>query len=390
MKLISFLRTVLLVGILLPISCEQAGKTRASLPIETHYSIGTQHFIWQDSTRKDPHYGGNRLVNAQIWYPIEAQSATQESPLAPYMFGGKIVLDQLEGWSSDDLTLVENIPTHALMNVPIKSSHTPYPILLFSPSLGGLLSYYSQYAESFAKSGYVVMGVNHLYESEYVLQADSSFTPYLGTFHDSLESLNIPDQLTGDEFREAKSERSKVLAEDLIFCLNQLAKLNRSSFQTQLDFDKVGVWGHSIGGAAAIYASLLDERFKAVINMDGTPPSPGLEAGIEVPFLFLEDLTAYETHQGYRIQYDRRNNFCQKGSASAYRILIGGIQHNSFWDVLQYTRGNQEESEAHQALLGTLNAYMQAFFQAHLHDQAYSLESIKTDSLEVLIFPDSS
>ena len=37
---------------------------------EDQYSkIGTKSFKWKDSERVDAYYGGNRLVNVQIWYP---------------------------------------------------------------------------------------------------------------------------------------------------------------------------------------------------------------------------------------------------------------------------------------------------------------------------------
>jgi hypothetical protein len=63
-------------------------------------------------------------------------------------------------------------------------------------------------------------------------------------------------------------------ANDLRFVLDQIERLNRdpnSIFDHQLDLKKIGAFGHSFGGAAAILAALQDTRILAVLNLDSSP-----------------------------------------------------------------------------------------------------------------------
>jgi len=305
---------------------------------------------------------------------------------AQYIPNISTIWQQLDNWNEKDYVTVSEIKTKSHLNYPISKEEKNYPILIFSPSLGGNTSYYNYYAEKLAQWGFIVVGVNHLYESEYVIGADKSVYPHNSTFHDSIENLKIPEQITSDQFRELKSERMKVLGDDIIFCLNQLELINPSNFENRINLNKVGGWGHSIGGAAVTYASILDNRILAVLNMDGTPPSVALNNGIDIPFMFLEDFTDYENHSGYKMQYDRRSDFCAKGNAIAYRILIEGINHNSFLDVDYYTAKDKNEQNDYEKRLSLFLEYMIIFYEHTLNREPIYLKDSKTDSLEIIVF----
>ena len=72
---------------------------------------------------------------------------------------------------------------------------------------------YTYYAEKLAKCGFVVVGINHLYESEYVIDNNMNIIPANLAFHDSLKTLDIPKQITAEKYREVKGIRQKVLGE---------------------------------------------------------------------------------------------------------------------------------------------------------------------------------
>ncbi|NNF33804.1 MAG: hypothetical protein HKN68_06830 [Saprospiraceae bacterium] len=345
-------------------------------------SIGVKQFIWTDESRTDDYNGGNRIINAKVWYPSEEDASLAEPAL--YYFKIEEAYQSLSNWSEEDLKSVNEIKTNSSLNAPIKASSDKYPLIIFSPGLGGNLSLYSFYAESLAERGYIVMGINHLYESEYVIDQVGNTHPVNITFHDSLKTLDIPGQITADQYREVKGERQKVLGEDIVFGLNQI--LNDAFFREHLDKDRIGVFGHSIGGAGAIYANILDDRIKAVIDLDGTPPSLALANGISAPFLFVEDLTDYENHQGYAKQHARRNDFCVKNKSESWRILMGGSSHSSFTDM-GYIFGDDEQ-EKRQALkfLKLTSGYMHSFFSHHLKAEDMDLEEMKSDSLEIIYF----
>ncbi|MDX1479004.1 MAG: hypothetical protein R3301_14925 [Saprospiraceae bacterium] len=348
----------------------------------TSTGIGVRQFIWQDTARTDAFYGGYRLINAQVWYP--AVPPGPQSVPAEYYFRINKAHRQLSNWSAKDVRDVAAVQTNGTMDAPMQKEPLHFPLLVFSPSLGGHLSQYTYYAEFLAQHGYIVIGINHLYESEYVL--DTAGTVYTANlfFHDSLKTLPIPEKITADEYRAVKGIRHEVLGRDIVFALDQL--LATSFFKDRIDTAAIGVFGHSIGGAAAVYASILDRRFRAVVNLDGTPPTLALENGIAVPFMFIEDLTDYENHPGYAILHARRNNFCLLNQQDSWRILIGGANHNSFLEIHYYLADSPSERAQAPAFLSQSGEYLRTFFSHHLRAEPLQIEAIRTDSLEIIHF----
>lgn len=339
--------------------------------------------------RMDEYYGGWRVVNAQIWYPSQSIDPAGDVELAPYYYKLAEAARQLPWWTAQDIRAAQNIETQSALNAPIRPREKAYPLILFSPSLGGHTSHYTYYAEALAQAGYVVLGVNHLYESMYVQTEANEIIPAQLSFHDSLKELDIPAQISVDEYRAVKGIRQQVLGSDLLFALDQISDLNTTIFNGQIDLQRIGACGHSIGGAAAISAAYQDARISAVVNLDGTPPSVALENGIKGPFLFIEDLTDYDNHPGYQKLHQRRNTFCEKVEEASYRILITNINHDSFLDTnLHFGESADERMEA-QDNLSQISSYIRRFLDHHLGPSGSPfLRPTQSDSLEILVFPD--
>ncbi len=380
-------RIVLLCSILvLIISCNKTETLKNSIPNISKEAIGTKSFVFTDSLRIDPTYGDYRIINLRVWFPTALKKDKENLLKTEYYYAFKDVKKELRHWTSGDIEFMEALKTNSIENATILKPKAPYPIIFLSPSLGGNLSLYSFYAEALVKEGYVVVGVNHLYESEYVIDNKKTYYPTNQVFHDSLKTLKIPEDISADEYRAAKDVRQRVLGEDLIFCLNTLEKLNSKDFSNSIDFEKIGVFGHSMGGTAAIYASYLDNRFKAVINIDGTPPSIILNTGINKPFLFIEDLTDYKNHKGYGKMHKRRNDFCEANREESYRILIGNTNHNSFLDINFHTAENEIEKIKALSVLNKTSFYINSFFNHHLKGENLSFKVEQQDALEIIKF----
>ncbi len=79
--------------------------------------------------------------------------------------------------------------------------------------------------------------------------------------------------------------------DDIAFVLDRLARLNASDssgkFTGRLDMTRVGVFGHSLGGAVAAQFCHEDSRCKAGIDIDGAPHGSVIQAGLRQPFMFL-------------------------------------------------------------------------------------------------------
>ncbi|MEZ4824988.1 MAG: hypothetical protein R3C61_01650 [Bacteroidia bacterium] len=333
----------------------------------------------------DDYYRETRKVNVQVWYP--GNKVDSGSIKTPYLLFSDKFYQRLEGWTDGDYGVVQKVETASFVGTPVKGDLNKTPLLIFSPSLGGNLSYYTYYAEYFATHGYIVMGINHLFESEAVVFNDVVY-PAKHSFYDSLKTLKIPEEISAEKYREAMSARQKILAQDIQFSLNQL--LEDPEIGRLIDTTKLAAFGHSIGGAAAIFSSILDKRIKAVINLDGTPPAIALNNGIDVPYLFIEDLTDYQNHEGYAIQYKRRNDFCKINRADSWRVLIKGFNHNSFLDVNYYLAENASEAHSEKASLDMIINYMDDFLDHYLlGSNELNLTPTRSENVEIIGFEKS-
>lgn len=78
---------------------------------------------------------------------------------------------------------------------------------------------------------------------------------------------------------------------DVGFVLDRLAQLHASDadgpFTGRLDLTRVGVFGHSLGGATAAQFCHEDSRCKAGIDVDGALHGSVIQRGLHQPFMFL-------------------------------------------------------------------------------------------------------
>jgi predicted dienelactone hydrolase len=97
---------------------------------------------------------------------------------------------------------------------------------------------------------------------------------------------------------------------------------------------RVGVFGHSFGGATAAQFCSQDSRCKAGIDVDGSLHGSVIQAGIHKPFMFLlsdhgDFSSDAETHQ---IQADIQSVYDRLPRDSRLRISIRGANHFTFTD----------------------------------------------------------
>jgi pimeloyl-ACP methyl ester carboxylesterase len=116
-------------------------------------------------------------------------------------------------------------------------------------------------------------------------------------------------------------------------------------FARRLDLSRLGVFGHSYGGAAAAEFCLDDVRCVAGLNFDGSYSGDVEAAGVRQPFMQVlsetscedvvarggmpsleECLTVLERYEaGWQRMFDT--------STAAYRLTVAGSKHGSFSDV---------------------------------------------------------
>ena len=125
---------------------------------------------------------------------------------------------------------------------------------------------------------------------------------------------------------------------DIAFVLDRLQRLNASDasgkFTGRLDMTRVGVFGHSFGGAAAAQFCHRDSRCKAGIDVDGSLHGSVIQAGIHKPFMFLlsgqgDFSSDAEIRQ---IEADIQSVYDRLPADGRLRIVIRGANHFLFSD----------------------------------------------------------
>ena len=102
---------------------------------------------------------------------------------------------------------------------------------------------------------------------------------------------NDADRFNGLEQEQVATRLVQEWSADLSSAVDQLKYLDgfdpTSRFFGRLDMQRIGVLGHSLGGATALQFCHDDARCKAGIDLDGAPLGSVSAEGVRQPFMFL-------------------------------------------------------------------------------------------------------
>ena len=295
------------------------------------YQIGTSIYEMTDSSRQEIYSGKDepRRFMVQIWYPakvkdtdIRAQWMSNAEIYAPAI----ATYIDLPSYFLNHLALVE-IPAYE--NAQVAAREGGFPVVLFSHGWNGFNAQNTGQALELASHGYIVIGIQHTYGAVITVFPDGTVAP------------NNPKALPEDDEDPNYEVVARVLvnqwAGDMSFVLDQLSVWEKEAgnpFDGKMDLERVGVYGHSTGGGAAIQFCGVDSRCKAVLGMDpfmrpvsaevikGSLPQPSF-------FMFSQswaDLTDSKNNQLF-------NQFYPNVSDGKGVIVIAGTKHYDFSDL---------------------------------------------------------
>lgn len=148
-----------------------------------------------------------------------------------------------------------------------------YPLIVFSHGAFGVIdSNYSTCME-LASNGYVVASIAHPYHAAFVKDANGKVT---------IGDMNFVQQVYEDngEYSEEGEKRTyekckewmALRTADMNFVLDTiLAKVQKKEdFFVKIDSDKIGLFGHSMGGATSVQLGRERDDIDAVIDLEGT------------------------------------------------------------------------------------------------------------------------
>ncbi|MFA5075147.1 MAG: hypothetical protein WC436_03540 [Candidatus Babeliales bacterium] len=304
------------------------------------YAIGSVTYHWIDTNRKEtlqqvPEHP-NREIMVQIWYP--ASGKPQEIPATPYT-----TYAQNYTWQTDKLTwLVEHsrpIYVWTMPDAKIADISQQFPVIIFSHGFTGRFDINTAQCEELASNGYVVVGIGHTFDSILMEFPDGRIAKISDK---KLGKFTHPLDLTEEEV--------DIRVADTQFVIDQITKLNsdqQNFLYNKLDLNKIGMFGHSLGGVTTIKIMPKDSRIKAGAVLDSPLMGKEFFQKFSQPFMFMLQESIYDAiwvtddpeKMDTQIKWAQERyipgieKFSQSLSNDVYNITIKGAKHMAFCDL---------------------------------------------------------
>lgn len=317
------------------------------------YSIGTTRYYFIDENRPEiftPEEDDNREVAIKIWYPAKDITGLIKAPYIEKARERKRELPNNSPLTHSFFDKIEHVQSNSFYNAEITESKEKYPIIFFSHAYNAGMSSNTILMEELASYGYITISIGHAYETSHFIKEDGTIKTF-GNGNEELTKRSIErrdsyslqakinDTNDDEELRliiqELMNNRPKIMeslriwVEDISFIINKLEEINKTDdlFRGKLDLDKIGVIGHSFGGAAAGQACIVEKRCKAGVNLDGLQIGDMLDKPLEKPFMFMH-------HDNKNVINNKPNKiFFNQSLSFTYLLLIKETTHFNFSDL---------------------------------------------------------
>ena len=266
------------------------------------------------------------------------------------------------------------------------------PLVIYSP---GAFGYYQSNASMFlelASNGYVVASIEHPYHS--IFTKDSTGRTIIADrdfLNDSM-TLGSSDESEAEVF-EVTSKWMALRTDDMNFAIDSFKAKDTDSWYIEddqkdgvlkaaslIDTTRIGLIGHSMGGATAVTCGRRDD-ISAVVDLDGTMLGENLgvngdeiiinEEPYHTPLLNFQNQEHHdEAVEAERIGYAYSNNTILKNADTAYCTYFANSGHMDFSDlplfspVLAKNLGTGNVDNV--IMIDTLNGLVVRFFDCYL------------------------
>lgn len=271
-----------------------------------NYNVGTELIHVQteqdECISKDP--TDKREFMLKVWYPSQADVSSIKSE--KYIDNaGRSGFALKYGLPPGALNYLDHVETYAFSGIPVADDS--FPVLIFSHGYGSKATGYYALLSEIASQGYIIINMNHTYESLGVTFPDGRIKYFDYDFQHEIasETMTVIQPLI-DAFKNGMSyeERHPIVrktvlnyfegrvqdrwAEDMVITIDLLEKWNGEGlFKGKFDLDKIGVFGHSVGGGSAGRVAMKDNRVKAAVNLDGIQWGNKIDSTYHIPYLYV-------------------------------------------------------------------------------------------------------
>jgi len=308
-------------------------RTEVTLPTPTgSFAVGRAVYDWVDDKTLDttaPVPGTRRELLVWIWYPSAAGQPAVIDDYLPAPLRAAVLRSRpplINKFLTRDLSKVHG---HSMRNSDLSPQQRSYPVVIMRAGASAGVTNYSTLAEDLASHGYVVVGFDAPYRTGLVVFPNGRVI--------KATPENDPELCLRQEEARCANRLLAAWTADIAFVLDRLEQLNTSDvshkFSGRLDMTRVGVFGHSFGGAAAALFCHEDSRCKAGIDIDGAPHGSVIQAGIDRPFMFLlSDHSGESDPESRQIMANIQSIYDRLPADERLRVVIRGANHFTFSD----------------------------------------------------------
>ncbi|HEX3049146.1 MAG TPA: hypothetical protein VHP83_00715 [Aggregatilineaceae bacterium] len=419
----AMLLIVVLVALLPTGTSHAQGEGEVNFPELTGpYAVGRVSYHFVDEARAEVYSDDPddvREVMVTVYYPAEPDAGA-----VPGEYADAALQDGIQATMGIPAEVLDSIQPHAYEQAPAVQER--FPVLIFSHGGGVNPIFYTAMLEEISSHGYVVAAITHPYESSVTVFPDgrqvasydvgADFYADIWELSDeqrqdladvpsSQRLATLQSALSEDELNAGMERYYEFVValhtQDMQSVVDQLSALDEDDpiLAGRLDFERLGAFGHSLGGATAANAMHEDSRFKAGIDIDGSLFS-AKDYTLEQPFmLILSDnrlTVAQDTSEEARTAI---TEYCGEMSAfyarlsPGYFFTLAGLTHIGLVSDLalaqtvypEFLGGLVVGIEPTRAV-EMLNTYVWTFFDQYLNGTG-SVDDLAADFPEVLVDP---
>lgn len=298
-------------------------------PVTGNYKIAVHSISLIDHTRKNKD-NKNRRINVDIWYPSNENSSNKKFYISNHNEFTQAIKKKYK-LPKFLFNYLKKVDTGAFIDSEFATDLEKTPVIFFSH--GNMLG------QNFTNTFQVRELVSHGYTVITIEHPDTAFLSAYGngdfyTFTDFTKETKM-------EYT-AQNEKSipfiENQTEDILFVLDQLKHQNNFKFINHLDFNRIGIMGHSFGGATAINTMYESSDFKAGIDMDGYLYGPKRYTPLDKPMLIMngehEQKELKDPPEMKKAEQNRRKSVL---GTTGKQVGLENAGHLSFTDIPLYS-----------------------------------------------------
>ena len=311
-----------------------------------------------------------------------------------------ITIDEsrLEAFEADGSN--REVPVHFYYPDTEEAEENSFPLVLFSH---GAFGYYESNASAYmelASNGYVVVSLDHPYHSFFTTDTEGKTITVNPEFLQQVMKVNeesvsekevielshtwldvrVADiNLVLDSVKEAKE--TQALKGEAWYVSDDKTEIEILKILSMVDTEKIGLMGHSLGGASSVTIGRMRDDIDAVIDLDGTMLGEELdyengvyeyyEGNYPVPLLSFNSQAHHELSDEANLLYV--NNVVLENAIDGQYTYFEGSGHMNFTDLPLFSPilasllgvGEVDATEC----ITTMNGVILDYFNYYLKDE---------------------